>query len=192
MRKIPLSLIGCISQYLSQLTVSVCLSLSLSLFVCLSIFLPVCLHLSLSLSLSATVSPSLFLSLSLIFMIMKTRLYFKHYYIFLFCTPAACVGGGIILAALGLALGAGLIGASVIIVPGYGIFRLRKHMWRKRQRKMFEDRRVAVMENLFTNMVAREAALRPLWGLEAGQYLFQKNTNKLASTVRTKIIFGRH
>ncbi|CAG5122255.1 unnamed protein product [Candidula unifasciata] len=48
---------------------------------------------------------------------------------------AARLVAGVVLAGLGLAAGAILVGASVVIVPGYGIFRLRRHL---QMRKMLK------------------------------------------------------
>lgn len=52
---------------------------------------------------------------------------------------------GVVLAGLGLAAGAVLVGASVVIVPGYGIFLLKRHLWRKKQRKKFEKQKMKMI-----------------------------------------------
>ncbi|RUS83246.1 hypothetical protein EGW08_009010 [Elysia chlorotica] len=101
---------------------------------------------------------------------------------------AACLGGGVILAALGVALGACLVGASVVIVPGYGIIRLRKNMKLKQQRKRREAHKAALVEllsekSLCHNMVAREAALRPLWLLGSEERLAGPALSPEAGTV---------
>ncbi|GFR79050.1 E3 ubiquitin-protein ligase arih1 [Elysia marginata] len=86
---------------------------------------------------------------------------------------AGLLGGGVVLGALGLVLGAALVGASVVIVPSYGIFRLRRHVVQKRQRKLLQAHREAVEKayegelgvllsnEIFLRMTAREATLDP-------------------------------
>ncbi|XP_059139964.1 uncharacterized protein LOC131928071 [Physella acuta] len=58
---------------------------------------------------------------------------------------AARLVAGVVLAGLGLAAGAVLVGASVVIVPGYGIFLLKRHLWRKKQRKKFEKQKMKMI-----------------------------------------------
>ncbi|GFO28919.1 E3 ubiquitin-protein ligase arih2 [Plakobranchus ocellatus] len=86
---------------------------------------------------------------------------------------AALLSGGIILAGLGVVLGAGLLGASVFFLPGYGIFRWRKRVKLKRRHKRFvlrqlreKEARQRWQEELLSKMTGREAALCPLWESE--------------------------
>ncbi|XP_013071019.2 uncharacterized protein DDB_G0292642-like [Biomphalaria glabrata] len=58
---------------------------------------------------------------------------------------AARVVAGVILAGLGLAAGVVLVGASVVIVPGYGIFMLKQHLWRKKQLKRFKKQKMEMI-----------------------------------------------
>ncbi|XP_005110944.1 uncharacterized protein LOC101861007 [Aplysia californica] len=53
---------------------------------------------------------------------------------------AARMVAGVVLAGLGLAAGIGLLGASVFILPGYGIFRLHRHRKIAKKRKHVERR----------------------------------------------------
>ncbi|CAL1537520.1 unnamed protein product [Lymnaea stagnalis] len=58
---------------------------------------------------------------------------------------AARLVAGMVLAGLGLAAGAVLVGASVFIVPGYGIFMLKQHLWRKKQLKKFTKQKMMMI-----------------------------------------------
>ncbi|KAH9491939.1 hypothetical protein Btru_026837 [Bulinus truncatus] len=58
---------------------------------------------------------------------------------------AARIIAGVIIAGLGLAAGAVLVGASVVIVPGYGIFMLKQHLWRKKQLKKFKRQKMEMI-----------------------------------------------
>lgn len=63
------------------------------------------------------------------------------------CASAARLVAGVVLAGLGLAAGAVLVGASVVIVPGYGIFRLRRHL---QLRKMLKGNKSRPAVDRFT------------------------------------------